>query len=289
MNYILNEKNYIEQVLAGDIAASAISKQTCIKYLAYYNHHALGLTKPENIQQIKTDMARLYPDFWHVSYDILIDKYVTAAKKKKLNEIEYIPITAAELNHIGKLNNNVLEKLAFTMLVFAKYNNTINPQNSDWTSCSYKDLFTASNISGSFNEKLLYIRKLYVSDYIGVSANGCSENLQLNFVDHTDATPALKITDFRSLGYQYLRWKGQKKDGIFKECKDCNVCYKAKTANQQYCPSCQNKRLAKESTNIRTCEDCGKEFLVIHGNSRQKKCAKCYSAFRREYLKTHNE
>ena len=68
----------------------------------------------------------------------------------------------------------------------------------------------------------------------------------------SDGPPAIKITDFRNLGYQYLKYYGEP----YFECANCGIVTKYKdpdnirsTRQQKYCASCAVKINTQQRVN----------------------------------------
>ena len=77
-------------------------------------------------------MKTNYPDYNAINWISTIEKYAKRAEKYPLCKCRGIWITRNEITTIENLHDKVLERLAFTLLCLAKFNNFKNPQNNNW-------------------------------------------------------------------------------------------------------------------------------------------------------------
>lgn len=285
MNIILNERAYIEEILSSLKKPDDISMKRVIKLLAIYNHHVLGLKNQKNADRIIEVLKALDPEYSITKYSQIIDQYVGIAKVKHLVEIEYIPVTEAELEKIRELDSIGLEKFMFTALVYTKYHNLINPQNNNWVDTPLKILWQEGDIRVKNRDKFSMTHKLTVMGLINMSSNS-RVNFKVNIINNSSHV-VLKITDMRKLGLQYLSYKGLKKDKNIKLCKGCGIHFRAKSPNQLYCSNCLDDS-SKDEPKVIHCIDCSAPIIVPYTDNHTKRCKICkdeyYKKLKREYI-----
>lgn len=216
---------------------------------------------------------------WYNRLERLIKKY----KKTPLYDINSIPITDSELTTIKSIKNKRLEKIAFVSLVLAKYYNLRNELNNNYVNVDYSVIFGLARVAATIMyEQPLLLNSLKEMGLIKRTNKIDNPNFRVLFID--DNSPVvLHITDLRELGYQYLKYKGEK----FIECAECGVLLRKKTNATKYCPSCRGYQPIQFKT--LTCLDCGKEFVVSGNVKNCKRCEHCQKEKRliqyREYNK----
>lgn len=242
INIVLNERDYAERMLEirslGQNPASTISK------IAKY-YHAEGYKRSEIERNLELFMVRCDPNINIVKWQGAIDYAVKSSSKYPLLDIDYIGITDSELKKIALLKKKMQAKLMFTLLCIAKYGNAVNPNNNNWVNYSDRDIFSMANIIITSHRQSLMMNDLMNAGYIKFSKVVDNVNTNVKIVDY-DSPTVLKITDFRDLGNQYMRFLGDR----YFECKCCGRVVKQKNNAQKYCASC-----ASEMNNKKTLEN----------------------------------
>lgn len=285
MEIILNERKYIEEVLAGNRKPEELSIKKFIKLLAYYNRNVLELSTKKNADKIIETAARCYPEFSITGFSQVIDHYVNMSKTKRLIEIESIPVTEREFKIIRSLYSVACERVLFTMLVYAKYNNLLRSIDGNWTNIPLKTVWKVSRVTGSNDEKYEIVRKLLKKKLITQSRNSSSNNFKVNIVDNSSPI-VLEITDMRELGLQYLRFVGRQIDKNIKICRKCGIHYRALSSNQLYCKKCTTP---PDGNKVIYCEDCGQSIIVRLGDNHTTRCNECNDKYQRELKRRRME
>lgn len=230
MEIILNERNKAAEILK----TKEIGKNTtqCLSVLAKYFYSPV-ISDFELYEILNDFMNKNFKGYNSDNWKSCIEYQIKLAKKHKLIEIEYIPVTENELRTIKSLNNKRLERLSFTILIVAKYYNEISESNNNWVNREFKSLFTMANIAASQDIQCDMIFKLKNLNMIGLSKKIDSLNLNVKYIDE-ESSEILKITDMRNLGNQYRLYC---KDKGYKKCKCCERVIKIKK-NQMYCKDC---------------------------------------------------
>lgn len=276
---ILNEKEYAENCLRNGIID--IKPYFTLSILAKYYYHELGYRK-KKISNLLTDyLSKYYPRYElnEYSWQNTIDKIATHAGSYPLYQINGVKITKSEMETITNLHNKVLERLMFTMLCLAKWNNAKNPSNNDWVNADSKDIFKYARISCKSDEREIYIGQLWQRGLLEFSKRNENLNCRVTFIDN-DGEEELFIFDFRELGYEYQKYKGKN----FIRCVECGILTRGnKNGTKRYCKNCSN--YTPRETKIIVCADCGKEFKIAGNNKRTTRCESCYSAHRKDQIK----
>lgn len=276
MDLILNEKQYVENMLelgncnSKDLGAS-IALLTRYMYQEEY-------TQKEIYSGIEEFATKVDSEFDINTWYSFIDRCISKAKKRDLLKIDYIPITQKELDTIKELKNPARERLAFTLLVIAKFNNLKSETNNNWINYSMDVFFKLARVTCKVDERPNMLYDLKEAGLLEVSKKITHFNIRVTFVDN-ESDPVLKITDMRELGYQYQELGAKSK---IKRCKRCGKPYKVKSskARSPFCSDCQNQ-IGSEPKIIK-CEQCGKEFLASPKNTKSILCKDCQVEIDRE-------
>lgn len=270
MDLILNEKQYVEKMLElGDCSPKDLGANIALltRYMYQENY-----TQKEIYNGIEEFASKVDSDFDINNWYSFIDKCIGKAKKRDLLNIDYIPITQKELDTIKEIKNPARERLVFTLLVIAKYNNLKSETNNSWINYSMDVWFKLARVACKVDDRPYMIYDLKEAGLVEVSKKITRFNIRITFVDD-ESDPVLKITDMRELGYQYQNLGPKSK---IKLCKRCGKPYKVKSSKERnpYCIDCQHKS-SKEEIKVLICDCCGKEFLAPSKNNRSMFCSEC--------------
>lgn len=210
---------------------------TTIKILIRY-WNSIGMNKAQIRDEIEDFLIKNYKGFnsakWQDDLDKKVKKYTK--NKKPLIKVDNIKITQNELDYIGGLENDIQERLAFTLLVYAKVGNAINPNNKNWVNANMKELFKDAKMTGNNQRKYKYIYKIkeYGGIYITKVVN--SNGIRIDFLDE-DSEVVIIIDDFREFVLEYEKWKGR-------DIGECEVCGRRIPYynNKKYCDECQREK-----------------------------------------------
>lgn len=282
---ILNERKFAEECLEkGEMLSTPFQTLSILARYYYY----IKNYKPKQIRQSLSDFLKkayfpyaknevydsesTFTDKW----DDIIDKIVKKVKKFKLYETEPIPITEAELKTIGQINSIKLEKLAFTLLCFAKLWNCRNELNNNWTNTNRYDIKRSSKVNAGKQYAFLE-GELYKRGLIEFAKSNTNLNCRVLFIDDSSKV-VLRISDFRCLGYEYAKYKG----ADYIKCKKCGILFlqknKGRGGRKQYCKDCSLEK--KAISRIITCTSCGETVIIPAANRRSTMCPECYTRYR---------
>lgn len=269
---IINKKSVSENTYADLILL--------IKY--YYSQAKKNnkkLKMKEVIAELQEYLKPQYDNYQSVDWYNRLEKLIKKYKNTPLYDIDSIPITDAELTTIKSIKNKKQEKIAFVSLVLAKYYNLKNEKNNDYVNVEYSVIFRLARVTATIMyEQPLLLHELKEMNLIQRSNRIDNPNFRVLFIDN-DSPVVLHITDLRELGYQYLKYKGEK----FIECAECGVLLRKKNNATKYCPACRGYQPIQFKT--LTCVDCGKEFVVAGNNKRTCRCEECYKKYRNEQVR----
>lgn len=168
-----------------------------------------------------------------------LDFILTYAAKRPQLKIEYIPVTETEMKTIDGIDGRQAQRLAFTLLCLAKYWDLVNNTSSHWVNSKDNEIMRMANIKTSIKRQSILFRKLNELGLIQFSHKVDNTNVQVCFMSESHVV--MQISDFRNLGYQYLKYHG----GPYYQCKSCGVTVKSpdKTnrRNLKYCPDCTTR------------------------------------------------
>lgn len=268
----------VEQIIQNGVVSDNIVEDTILLVKYYCQIYKSSKGRLQRTRVIERVLSYLnIKDYEINDWRVRINKYINKFRHIPLYHIEHIPITDRELDSIRKLNNKKLEKVAFVSLVYCKLFNLRNPKNNNFVNVDYNVIFSSARVAASTYEQPMILHELKERELLERSKKFRNTNYKVLFVDDT-GNVALKISDLRELGYQYLRWRGDKADQ-FVECVECSVLIRKKNNATKYCPNCRGYQPIQFKT--LTCVDCGKEFVVA-GTSRMIRCEECYKAVQRQ-------
>lgn len=276
---VLNEKAYAEECLQ----KKSISDKPfyTLSILAKYYYHCFGYRKAKITELLTDFMEKYYPRYdcnkamWNES----IEKIAKSAGKYTLFEIDGVWITEVELETIANIHNKVLERLAFTLLCLAKLGNAKNPKNSGWVNNDAKEIFSLARISCSVANRYERLGELHSLSLLEFPRRIDNLSCRVTYIND-DSEKKLFVSDFRELGYEYLKYKGEN----FIRCRECGVLIRNnKTGTKKYCTQCSGYIPQEYKTVI--CVDCGKGFEVDSKNNQSCRCSDCYTIYRKAKVK----
>ena len=240
MLYILNEKEYIRNVLVSGVKPDGISNGYLITLIAKYYFDKEK--KPDVlIETVKKKMLGFniegYQEYRYANKikKTCIELYELESDKL-FRELEYVPIYEKELKVVESLPNDRQKKFMFTLYAIARYMNCdgwINKKNSKGLS----EVFKLANTTLSSDKKNELLYELYNNGYIHFGKKINNLNIQVELSDEDD-TIVYKVTEFENIGNQYI---GNFKKG-YKQCKRCGKKIKDTGNKKMYCSKCANEK-----------------------------------------------
>lgn len=221
-------------------------------------------------------MLLYYRNYNPVKWSETIERFVKQSMKFPLVEIDYIPITQAELDCIEQISSKRTRRVLFTMLCIAKFYDLKSSRNNHWVNQEDKTIFALASAPMSKHDQNIVLHELYKDGYIGFSCKVDNLNSRVLIIDN-DSPTVLKINDFRKLGYEYMVYKGEN----YIRCQNCGKLVKQnKNGTRQFCSDCVGYKPKEIKTIV--CEECGQLFVVSAKNTKSRRCEECQSIRNRE-------
>lgn len=233
MSIVLNENEWAEKALR-DLSTGKKPFETYRRVARYYIDN--GYTPKETRRRLDIFALRCGANTSSVRTSSLLDDAVKYAAKHPAVKIEDIPVTSAELATIDALDGKQIRRLAFTLLCLAVYGLSIDAKRDGWVNNSDNEIMALANINTSVQRQCAMYAALQHKGLIQYSKRVDNTSVKVLFI--ADGEVEMRITDFRNLGYQYLRRCGEP----YFECANCGITTKIRNRQggrpQKYCPEC---------------------------------------------------
>lgn len=236
---VFDEQGQIESILQSKEKPNKMGMKSFIRYIAMYYYEQYADSPIEEyihkIQEIIDAFSfplYVYEESRYFRYIAkLCMKIRSGIVNAKLRDNSPITITEAEIDVIKQAPTEKHQKVMFTLYVMAK---KIIPK-TGWVNFSLRDIFTYANVYVDQNKKY---EMLYELNQMGlIEVNHIVDKQGYKVCLHEDSPAAITITDFVSLGNQYL---GKYKDG-WMDCQRCHRMIKKKSSHdysRKYCKCC---------------------------------------------------
>ena len=240
MDIILNEKEWAESAI---VSKQLGSKPTVtLKRVARYLRQINGYKKTEVRKRIGDFLFQCDPNARLNKWDKILDSIADDSDKYSIVNIESIGISKAELDIIGTLPDRQPKRLAFVLLVAAKYYNAVNDMNNGWVHFADKDIMKMANINTTVRRQSQMFREIRDAGLIHYSSKVDNLKVQILFLK-PDSPSVIHITDCRNLGNQYLLYCGEP----YFQCAQCGLTIKKKHNVHKYCSDCASEMYIKKS------------------------------------------
>lgn len=233
MTIVLNEHEWAKEM----ISSRSLGKkpfETLTRVAKYYidkEYSKRDVRKMLDAFLIQCEPSASLPK-WSNTIDYALDR----ALRYEAIKIDYIEITKPEMEIIDSLEGKQLRRLAFTLLCLAKYWDVVNPRGAHWVNSKDCDIMRMANINTSIKRQSLMYHTLHAAGLVQFSKKVDNTNVRVCFIK--EGEPVLCISDFRNLGYQYLKYHGEP----YFECQNCGATTKTsdpvKGVKQKYCREC---------------------------------------------------
>lgn len=271
IDIVLNEKKYAEKILETH-QFNETDFPIELSFLIRYLYHHKELKRAGILKFLSEFMPETNITYSEDTWIVYIDKCINKAKKRPPVEIDCIPISKIELEAIHAIQDNPKERLLFTLLVLAKYNNLKSGRehNNDWVNFDEKTIFKLARVACSMRDRDKMIYELKEAGFITNSKKITSLNIKVNLIDESETV--LKITDMRELGFQYQETFP---NNLIRRCSNCGKPYKLKkkTDRAGLCPLCKEPNVKiVNGQRIKICQVCGREFKCDPSDKRSYLC-----------------
>lgn len=218
-----------------------------------------------------------------------IDYAVSSTRLHKLKLPHPLPVTKKEWETISRIDDDNLRRVAFVMLVDAKYfryfsssmtkKYEVTPDTVFYTQMENAEIL--KNAKAKFatkEEKMLCFFKLRKLGLIDATT-GKAKAMYVKFIDvDPEAEIVGYVSDYDHLNLEYEKFSG----GNIGKCKYCGRLFKQNnTGKIEYCY--QHRGWRKKEAKFKKCVDCGSEFLVPPRSHGKVRCDSCQKNKVREY------
>lgn len=244
MSIVLNELVWAENAIREKMLGKK-PYETIMRVSKYYAHK--GLSKKEVRNNVESFILSCDQSFPIHKWSEPLDDIIKAAFKHPLVIIDSIAITGNELHRIEEIEGKQARRLAFTLLCIAKYNFAVDPNTNYWVNTPDNEILRMANISASVHRQCALFRQLRDNGLIQFSKQ--IDNLSVRVLFAETADPVMRITDFRNIGYQYMKQYGEP----YFVCSHCGITTKRNNPGvgrkQKYCNSCATEIRVKNKVN----------------------------------------
>lgn len=236
MTIVLDEREWAAEMIA-DHNLGKKPYETLVRIAKYYlsEHYSTRDTK----NKLNSFLSQCDSDISLPLWADTIDKAVKKASKNNIIKIESIDITSPEIETIESLKQKQLQRLAFTLLCVSKYWDRVNDKNNHWVNNKDSEIMKMANINTSVKRQCSLYHELWTRELIQFSTKVDNTNVKVVF--GKDGDISLKISDFRNLGNQYMRYEG----GDYFECCNCGAVTRVRNSGtgrpQKYCDKCSKE------------------------------------------------
>lgn len=236
MTIVLNENEWaVDMIKSRSLGKKPF--ETFVRVARYYIDN--GMPKKEVRRKLDMLLIQADPTASLTKWSDTLDYALDQAAKRKAVDIKSIDITDRELERISVVSGKQAKRLAFTLLCLAKYWDIAGKGSDHWVNTPDYDIMRMANINTSIKRQSMMYYNLKAVNLIQFSRRVDNTNVRVLFIE--DGNVVLRITDFRNLGYQYLKYLGEP----YFECSNCGITTKVDGAQfgkrgprQKYCKEC---------------------------------------------------
>lgn len=244
MSIVLNEYDWAERAIS-EKSLGAKPYETLSRVAKYYTYK--NYPRKDVRRLLDEFLLQCEPSVSLVTWSDTLDSAAKSATKYPLVMIDSVDITASEMERIDSLPGKQVRRLAFTLLCIAKYMHIVSENTNYWVTTPDNEIMKMANISTSIKRQSIMFGQLKDSEMIRFSKQIDNLSVQVLFAD--EGEPVLRVTDFRNLGYQYMKYHGEP----YFECSHCGITEKVKNPSRgrppKYCPKCAVEIQTKQKVN----------------------------------------
>lgn len=233
MNIIMNEKEFaLEAIESRSLGDSPSKVARTLRILAKY-YHTQGYKKKQIVELLKEAVLRNDCNAVLSMWEGVIENVVKSTKDKILVEVDAVYVTKEELEICRQLESKQAQRVLFTAICLARYENAVRGDASGWVNVRYKDIFSMANVAVSKDRQCDIMYILVSAGLISLSGKATSTSFKVECLDDS-GTHTLCVDDFRNLGNQYLMYCGEP----YFKCSECGLVVRKKSNAQKYCKDC---------------------------------------------------
>ena len=196
-----------------------------------------GCERDRVIFNINNFMCKHYQGYIFANWQKTIRNIVDRVNRRSdfnLVDIKEVVIYKEELDVVKSISNLKFERLAFTLLVYAKIYNILNKNNTNWVNAEFKDVLNDTGMRISRYDGALMVYELKKKGLLQPSRIVDSTNIKVLFAkDEGDV--AFKVSHFDNIIDYYYQWLEPEK---YMNCEVCGVPVKRTIHNRKYCDVC---------------------------------------------------
>lgn len=235
---VLRENEWAEQMIKESKIGDSLN-ETLRRVARYYLDAGYDRGKTRAI--LDTFLLKCQPSVSLVKMSDRLDDAVSSAVRREAVYIESIPITVGEINRIKQLKSRQCERVAFVLLCLAKYWIAVKRENSGWVFNKDNEVMSLADVSASIKRQCAIYRQLAGAGMIQLSKRIDSFAVKVCFIEPGEV--AMRVSTFKSLGYQYCRYLGER----FDECETCGTLMKPSPSSygrkRRFCDECGRRRV----------------------------------------------
>lgn len=248
MSIVLKETEWAKNAI-DDRELGKKPYETMCRVARYYIDQ--GYSKKDARSMLDKFLIQCDPYASLYKWEDTLDRAMNRALKYDSVNIDKIQISKNEIDIISSIKGKQIQRLAFTLLCIAKYWMIIRPYGDWWINEQDSEIMKMANINTSIKRQSMMFNSLYELGLIRFSRKIDGNSMRVCFADDTGTT-AITVSDFRNLGYQYMKYTGEP----FFECSNCGITVKykdpVKGKKQKYCPQCAIQISTKQRVNAVT-------------------------------------
>lgn len=233
MSIVLRENEWAEQMIESRSLGKKPS-ETLRRVARYYLDKSYS--EKETRKRLEMFLLQCDSSASITKWDAALTSAIKYAKKFPSISIDGIDISKAEMETVDSIEGKQIRRLAFTLLCLAKYHTAVYPDCDYWVNDRDSAIMSMANIRTSIRRQSAMYWTLRELGLIRFSKKIDNTNVKVCFVNGDDV--ALRVTDFRNLGYQYMMYHGEP----FFECCNCGLVTKMDNPGigrrQKYCKQC---------------------------------------------------
>lgn len=244
MNIVLNEHEWAAEMIAAHSLGNKPFETFCRVAKFYLDK---DYSKREVRGMLDTFLLQCDPTASLPKWSETLDHAVEKALKYEAICIDHIDIKKSEMDLIDSLEGTQIKRLAFTLLCLAKYWDIVNPNGDHWVNNKDSEIMRMANINTSVKRQSQMYHILNKIGVIRFSKKIDNTNVRVCFISD-DEDVVMCVSDFRNLGYQYLKYHGEP----YFECQNCGLTVKARDGvgrKQKYCRDCAVEIHIQQSVN----------------------------------------
>lgn len=261
MEPVMNEVALVEKILLTKKLGSKPT-DTLSKIARYYR---MSGEKPKQIRAgLEAFILQCEPRASIPKWEGRIDSAIKNSDRP-LVQIESLPIYSKELAVVNNIKSAQLQKLAFSLLCYARFSDIKRGKSDHWVNNPTGDLASSAMIKKPSREVELMLNTLYSMGLIKFSRRVDSHSICVLFLNDEDVDDRVvyEVKDMRNLGLQLRAANGDTNLFICENCgimtpvrntigrrrKYCDNCAQAVKIQQTVNHAMETRRRMRESTN----------------------------------------